>query len=126
MPAGTRSAAWIEQGLQSHQTRGLAVAAHAHDRPTAGRPLVAGGGGRHPVAAERRGTRGGTTIPETTLLDVTAILSTLRQTAARHPSAPGRSIFRRGWVLILVALLPPAATAAGRVSPRALARGPHA
>ena len=44
------------------------------------------------------------TIPETTLLDVTAILSTLRR-QRRATRLRLVSIFRRGWVLILVALL---------------------
>ena len=44
------------------------------------------------------------TIPETTLLDVTAILSTLRR-QRRATRLRLVSVFRRGWVLILVALL---------------------
>ena len=44
------------------------------------------------------------TIPETTLLDVTAILSTQRR-QRRATRLRLVSIFRRGWVLILVALL---------------------
>ena len=46
-------------GLQDHQARGLAVAAHPHDHTRAGRAPVAGRRRRHPVAAERRGRSGG-------------------------------------------------------------------
>jgi hypothetical protein len=44
------------------------------------------------------------TIPETTLRDVTALLSTQRR-QRRAPRLRLVSIFRRGWVLILVAML---------------------
>ena len=40
-------------GLQDDQARGLAVAAHAQDPARPGRPLGAGGRGRHAVAAAR-------------------------------------------------------------------------
>ena len=75
--------------LQSHQTRGLAVAAHAHDRPTAGRPLVAGGGGRHPVAAERRGRRQGNDSQDNPAR-CHGHPEHAATAAARHPSAPGQ------------------------------------
>jgi hypothetical protein len=46
-------------GVQNHQTRGLAVAAHAHDAARTGGPPVAGRRRRPLVAAERRwGSRG--------------------------------------------------------------------
>src|SRR5713101_152299 len=44
--------------LQDYQPGGRAVAAHAHERSPARGPLVVGGGGRHPVAAQcGRGSR---------------------------------------------------------------------
>ena len=64
-PAGVDRA-----GLQDHQTRRLAVAAHPHDRSRARRAPMVGGGGRHPVVAQRRRGGGGRRFPASTLLDV--------------------------------------------------------
>src|SRR6266571_1512415 len=59
----TLLARWVagldRTGLQDHQARGLAVAAHPHDHARTGRTAVVGRRRGHPVAAERRGRGGG-------------------------------------------------------------------
>ena len=54
-----RAAGLDRARVQADQARRLAVAAHAHDRPRAGQPVVAGGGGGDAVAGAGRRRGGG-------------------------------------------------------------------